>query len=170
MKNPIAIGKLGSPYGVRGWLRVHSYTDPIDNISLYPHWFYQTKTGWQAINIEGCKRHGKHMIAKLGGINSPEAAKLHVNKELFIERDDLPTLEDDDEHYWSDLIGCEVYTLDKQLLGTVTDMMDTGSNGVFIVESSEKGGKRHLIPHISGIILNVDITNKQITADWDPDF
>lgn len=170
MKHPIAIGKLGSPYGVHGWLRVHSYTDPVDNIALYPNWFCKTKTGWQAVELEDCGRHGKHILAKLSGVDSPEAAKLHVNTELYIERDDLPALEHNDEYYWSDLIGCEVYTTNQELLGTVTDMMDTGSNDVFVVENTIKGGKRHLIPYVSNFVLNVDITNKRIIADWDPDF
>lgn len=172
MKHPIAIGKLGSAYGVRGWLRVHSHTDPIDNIANYKVLHRKTKAGWQAVAVEGCKRHGKHMIAKLSGIDSPEEAKKHVNTELYIERDDLPTLDDSEEHYWSDLIGCQVTTSDGFELGTVSDMLDTGSNDVFIIEGFDREGasKRHLVPHTEGIILSVDTAAKQIVADWDPEF
>lgn len=169
MKHPIAIGKLGSPYGVRGWLRVHSYTEPTDNITEYRNWQRNTKTGWQSIDVDQCQRHGKHILAKINGIDSPEDAKKLVNSELFIDRNDLPELDEDDGYYWSDLMGCSVTTTEGVELGYINDIFDTGSNDVFVVQKC-KSSKRHLIPHVSGIIIDIDITNKCIKADWDPEF
>ncbi len=169
MKHPIAIGKLGSAYGVRGWLRVHSYTDPVDNIIDYTHWHTKIRGQWHTLPLEGCKRHGKHILVKFSDCDSPEQAKLRVNQEVWIERE-LLTPTEEDEYYWSDLIGCEIKTTDGTSLGIVDHMIETGSNDVFVIEATKKGDKRHLIPHTKGVITSVDIANKQITADWDPDY
>lgn len=166
MKQPISIGKFASPYGVHGWIKIQSYTEPNDNILEYDNWGINTRKGWQTLAIEDRKRHGKHILAKIEGIDSPEAAKTLTNQTIYIERDQLPNT-DNDEFYWSDLIGCEVETRDGQQLGTVTNMMDGGSCDIFVIED---GDKRHLIPHIGDYIVNVDITSQRIVADWDPEF
>ncbi|MDF1796411.1 MAG: ribosome maturation factor RimM [Coxiellaceae bacterium] len=169
MKHPIAIGKLGSAYGVHGWLRVHSYTDPIDNIIEYQNWQTKIRDQWQTLPVEGCKRHGKHILVKFSDCDSPEQAKLRVNQKVWIERDELAATEAD-EYYWSDLIGCEIKTTDGTPLGIVDHMLETGSNDVFVIEASENGGKRRLIPHIEAVITSIDIDNKLIIANWDPDY
>ncbi len=163
MNHPVAIGKLGSAFGVHGWLRVHSFTDPIDNIINYHDWHTKVRDQWQPLAVEACKRHGKHILVKLKGIDSPEAAKKHVNQEVWVERDQFADTEAD-EYYWTDLIGCNVQSPDGKLIGCVKEMIETGSNDVFVILDDNK--KRHLIPHLDGVILSVDINNKLIVADW----
>jgi len=165
MKDKIILGKLGAAYGVRGWLKVISYTQPIDNILNYPNWYLRHNDQWQTVNIENSKPHGNGIIVKIKGITDREHAQSYTNDEIAVDADTLPTLIAD-EHYWKDLIGMAVVNTEGVALGTVNDLLETGSNDVLIV----KGDREHLIPYTKHVIQSIDTKNKTITVDWDPDF
>src|SRR5690242_12648371 len=100
----VVIGKIGATYGIKGWLKILSFTDPMTNISVYPTWYLENKDTWVSIKVEDCRKHAKGMIAKLEGQENPEQARLLTGKKIAVKRSDLPTLEND-EYYWRDLIG-----------------------------------------------------------------
>lgn len=160
----IIIGKIGAPYGVRGWVKLQSFTDPLENILHYQPWFFAEKDGWKKVETESRQVHGQSLMAKFVGIDSPEAARLLTGKTIAISRTQLPTLKKD-EYYWSDLQGLTVLDKEGKQLGTVTSLMETGANDVLIV----KGEKEFAVPYLPGkSILSVDLEKREIHIDWEP--
>ncbi|MGK6327019.1 ribosome maturation factor RimM [Erwinia sp. DT-104] len=171
--NPLTLGKMGSAYGIRGWLKVFSSTEDAESIFVYQPWFIQRAGQWQLIELEGWKRHNQDMIIKVKGIDDRDAATLLTNCEIVVDAEQLPPLESGD-YYWKDLMGCQVVTTQGYELGKVIDMMETGSNDVLVVKANLKdafGAKERLIPFLDGqVIKNVDLTTGTIEVDWDPGF
>ncbi len=164
-QNKVVIGCLGSVFGVRGQLKVHSYTDPITNILNYPVWQIQHQGQWQALPIEKVGLQGSLIIVKIKGVDDRDIAKMYTNDLIAIERSELPPTADN-EYYWDDLIDMTVVTTTGVTLGSVIEMRDTGANDILII----KGERRHLVPFIDSVICSVDRDNKQITVDWDHEF
>ncbi|MDR0807177.1 MAG: ribosome maturation factor RimM [Enterobacteriaceae bacterium] len=171
--NPVVLGKLGSTYGIRGWLRVFSSTEQSESIFDYQPWYIQRAGEWQVIELESWKRHNQDLIIKLKGVDDREVANGLTNCEIAVDSAQLPALEEGD-YYWKDLLGCQVVTTSGYELGKVTDMMETGSNDVLVVRANLKdafGAKERLIPFLDGqVIKNVDLTAQLIEVDWDPGF
>lgn len=171
--DPIVVGKLGSAYGIRGWLRVFSSTEHAENIFEYQPWFINRAGQWQHIEIEAWKNHSQDAVVKLIGIDDRDAANLLTNCEILVCSTQLPVLEGTD-YYWKDLIGCQVVTLAGYDLGIVDDMMETGSNDVLVIKANLKDGfgiKERLVPYLDGqVIKKVDLSTKVIEVDWDPGF
>jgi 16S rRNA processing protein RimM len=164
-QNKVVIGCLGSVFGVRGQLKVNSYTTPFTNILEYPNWQIQHKGQWQPLAIENLKRQGNMIVLKIDGIDDRDIAKTFTNDLIAIERDELPDAEEN-EYYWSDLVGLKVITTNDFELGTIIEMRETGANDVMII----KGENRHLVPFIDDILQSIDLENKVIIVDWDHEF
>ncbi|HEY5715785.1 MAG TPA: ribosome maturation factor RimM [Psychromonas sp.] len=169
---PIVIGKFGAVYGIKGWLKIHSYTDDPESIFEYKPLLMKSKGQFQHVDIADWKRHSNGFVAKIVGFDVREDAQALVGLELFVDPSKLPELEDD--FYWRDLVGCQVKTDNGYDLGVVTDLMETGSNDVLVVKANSNdafGQKERLIPFIEKqVISNVDITGKLIQVNWEPDF
>ena len=169
---PIVMGKFGAVHGIKGWLKVHSYTDYSESIFEYQPLLMKLKGQLQEVNITEWKRHSNGFVAKIAGFDVREDAQALVGLELFVDTEKLPELEED--FYWRDLIGCQVKTDKGYDFGVVTDMMETGSKDVLVVKANSNdafGQKERLIPFIEEqVISNVDITGKLITVNWEPDF
>jgi len=169
----VLIGKIGSVFGVKGWLKVASYTSLNKDILSYKPWYFRQNNGWQKTEIASGKMHGKNVIVQLDGINDRDQAMLLTGTEIAVLRSQLPELAEN-EYYWSDLEGLSVESIDGQLLGKVSYLMETGANDVLVVETlkdEHKGDKEILIPYISGqVIKSVDLKSRKIVVDWDPDF
>lgn len=172
-ENLIIVGKLGSSYGIRGWLRVFSFTEEPDSLFDYKPWYIQRSGKWQEVEVESFKPHNQDTIVKLKGIDDRDDANLLTNFEIYVNAQDLPSL-DEGDFYWKDLIGCKVVTINGYDLGQVSDLMETGSNDVLVVKANLKdafGAKERLIPFVEEqFIKQVDLSTKQITVDWDPAF
>ena len=165
MNDKIILGRFGAVYGVRGWLRVVSFTQPIENILNYPKWQVQHLDSWETIIVEDGKIHGKGIIVKIKEISDREQAQAYTSDDIAIDSEALPEL-NKDEHYWKDLIGMSVITKDGITLGTVKNLLETGANDVLII----KGKRERMIPYTKHTIQSIDIEKKIITVDWDPDF
>ena len=172
-KQPIVLGKMGSTYGIRGWLRVFSSTENAESIFDYQPWFIQRAGQWQLVELEDWKRHSQDLIIKVKGVDDRDAANLLTNCEIQVDSEQLPPLVGDD-YYWKDLMGCQVVTTSGYELGKVIDMMETGSNDVMVVRANLKdafGMKERLVPFLHGqVIKKVDLAAKIIEAEWDPGF
>ena len=162
----LVVGKIASPFGVRGWTKVLSYTEPADGLLDYKQWIVSQRDRETSYNVVEGKKHGKFLIVKFEGIDDrDEIAKL-TNAQVVMERRDLPDT-DDDSYYWVDLIGLAVETTDGTRLGVVERMMETGANDVVVVN----GERERLIPWIrDSVIKSVDLKERKITVDWDADF
>ena len=167
------VGKLGSTYGIRGWLRVYSSTEYAESIFDYQPWFLKIKGQWQPTELESWKHHNHELIAKLKNVNDRETAQSLANIEIGVDLSVFPQLEEGD-YYWHDLIGCNVVNLEGYVMGTVTEMMETGSNDVLVVRANSKdafGKQERLIPFLyEQVVKRVDLTTKVIEVDWDAGF
>ncbi|HBV74985.1 MULTISPECIES: ribosome maturation factor RimM [Vibrio] len=169
----IVVGKLGSSYGIRGWLKVFSYTDNGENIFDYAPWFIKQKGELVKVNVDSWKRHNNGYVCKLEGIDVREEAQLYANVEILIDPVSLPELSEE-EFYWRELFGMQVFNTKGYHLGEVTDLMETGSNDVLVVKANLKdafGQKERLIPFLEEqVIKKVDREAQRIEVDWDPGF
>lgn len=161
----IVLGKVSAPFGVRGWSKISSHTEPPEGILDYKEWSVVKNGSTRTLTVLQSKPHGKFIVVQFEGINDRDAAALLTHSEIVVSRDDLP--DSDDGYYWADLIGLEVTTKDSIALGVVDSMMETGSNDVLVV----KGDRERLVPWIEGdVIIDVDLNKRLITVDWDPAF
>ena len=171
--NRIVMGKLGSTYGIRGWLKVFSYTDNAESIFDYSPWYLNQKGKWVEYKVESWKRHGQGYVCKLAGLDVREDAQLMTNFEIAIDPASLPELSED-EFYWCELFGMQVFTTNGYDLGEVTDLLETGSNDVLVIKANLKdafGQKERLVPYLEEqVIKKVDREARRIEVDWDPGF
>jgi 16S rRNA processing protein RimM len=160
----IKVGKIGSTYGVHGWIKVLSYTEYGASILDYKPWYLsKNEENWQPHVIEDGRMHNNRVIVKFQDINSPEEAALLTGNFVGIPRSLLPVLEKN-EFYWSDLEGLTVINKNGDVLGTVIYLMATGSNDVLVI----KGEKEHAIPYLPGdVILEINLEKKEIHVDWE---
>lgn len=167
MNDTVAVGRFGSPFGVRGWIKVISFTDPIEQILTYSPWYIYKDNSWLVLDKVKGKAHGNHLVVHLNGSHDRDIAKTYTNLEIVIERQQLPALPPE-EYYWVDLIGLAVVNLQGILFGKVDHLFGTGSNDVLVVEDANQ--KERYIPYTHQVIIDVDLPNKKIVVDWDPDF
>jgi len=160
----VSLGHVSGVHGVKGWVKIHSMTEPREAIFDYQPWLLGPAR--EAVQVREGRRHGKHLIALLEKVNDRDLAESLVNREISVYRDQFPEL-DDSEFYWADLIGLKVKLLDGSGLGTIRDMLATGANDVMVVQ----GEKELLIPFVLGpYVKSVDLDQGVVTVDWDPDF
>ena len=162
----LVMGRLAAPYGVKGWLRVTSYTELPGNLLDYSPWYLRRQDKWQATPIVSARAHGKGLVVQLKGCDDRDAAAMLTGTEIGVYRSQLPAAAAD-EFYWSDLIGMQVIAQDDRVLGRLDHLFETGANDVMVV----KGEQEYLVPYIEGqVVQSVDLETRVIRVDWDTDF
>lgn len=162
----VVIGRFGRPHGLKGFVSVHSFTYPRENILGYQNWYAFINNQWQALTLLQIEARSKTLIVQVQGFSDRDTAAELTNVDIAIRNEDLPVL-GPDEYYWHDLIGMTVINQKGQLFGKVLEVIATGSNDVLVIE----GEKRYLIPYLPGqFILEINKDLGQITVDWDMDF
>lgn len=161
----VTVGRFGAAHGVHGWLKVISFTVPAENILHYSPWFILTKKQWQTVQILDSKLQNGQVLVKIMGCDSREEVRKYTNIEIFTPRSELPSLAKD-EFYWADLEGLAIRTSNNVELGTVDHLFASGANDILVV----KGDRQRLIPYIKDVIKKVDLVERVIIVDWDPDF
>ncbi len=161
----VLVGELTGLYGVRGWVRVYSYTEPRENILNYRHWVLERDgESWPAELAEG-RRQGKGVVARLRGVQDRDAAARWLGARIHVARSELPALAEG-EYYWSDLEGLEVLGPGERPLGRVHHLFETGANDVMVVRGR---GREILIPYLPGrVVRQVDLESGRILVDWEP--
>lgn len=153
-------------FGVKGWIKVYSFTDIREDIIRYSPWLLCKADASQSVEVLDGVLQGKALIASLKGVNGRTEAEALVGWEIFIRQEQLPEPVEG-EYYWSDLIGLNVETSLGVKLGVIEDMMETGANDVVIV----KGERDRAIPFLQGqTILSIDLAVGNMIVDWDPEF
>ena len=160
----IALGYISAVHGIKGWVKVHSWTRPMEAILDYQPWLLGEEK--KTVNIVDGRKQGKGLAALLPGMEDREQAMSLVGQQISVNRDQMPATRKD-EYYWSDLEGLEVHTLNGEILGRVERLMETGANDVLVI----RGQREHLVPFIQGqYVTNVDLAGGRMDVDWDPDF
>ena len=175
MSNLVDIGRLTSAYGVQGWIKVHSETDPSDNIFTYQPWHLKTRHGVKPAKLIDWRPHGKGYVVNIEGIDTRDEAEALCPVTIAVEKSVFPELTEGD-FYWHQLQGCRVvstYNQDRQDLGEVKRIMPTGANDVLVVVGDDASIDRRerLIPYVpQQFITRVDVEQSTIEVDWDPCF
>jgi 16S rRNA processing protein RimM len=172
MSDWVVVGKLMSPFGVKGWLKLYSHTQPVENIATYePLWMKQGDR-WQPISLEHVQRHGKGLVVKIKGCETRDQTPAYIGCDLAIKREQLPALEQGD-YYWTQLEGLKVVTTAGEFLGVVDHLLETGSNDVLVVHPATGSidQQERLIPYLwEDVVTAVDLERGEMTVDWDKDF
>ena len=162
---PVILGRISGLFGVRGWVKVYSYTDPREAVLNYDRWLLSGKDGWREATVAEGKRHGKTVIVRIEGYDDRDEAAGLIGTEIGVPRDTLPETQDD-QYYWSDLEGLQVVNREGSVLGKVDYLLETGANDVMVV----KGEQERLIPFvIDKVVLGVDLAKGEISVDWEWD-
>ena len=159
------MGRVVAPYGIKGWIKVQTFTQQQRGLLDYPVWQVGQEGNWQARSVEAAKVHGATVVAKLEGIADREQAAALRRMQIAISRDDFPAAAAG-EFYWADLIGLKVVNVAGVTLGNVARVFETGANDVLVVE----GERERLLPFIEPVVRKVDVAGGMIIVDWDADY
>lgn len=162
----VLMGRIAGLYGVRGWLKVFSYTEPRSSIIDYNPLYLDIGGEWRPLNVEDGRVHGRGVIIKLAGYDDRDTAALLIGCDIAVCRDQLPEPESG-EYYWADLEGLGVITVDGTELGTVDHLFKTGANDVMVV----RGERERLIPFLRNeVIVDIDLEQGVMRVAWEPEF
>lgn len=162
----ITIGKFASTHGLKGHIKVISFSSPESNIALYENLYILKDNKFELLDIESFKMLVQNKaLLKLTKYDSIESVSHLVNQDIYITRDSLPDL-DDDSYYWSDLVGMRVKNIKGDDVGVIDHLFETGSNDVIVVKN--KAGKDILIPYLKNdVVIKVILSENYMVVDWD---
>lgn len=160
----VTLGYISAVHGVKGWVKVHSWTRPMEAIFEYQPWLLGEECS-RFNHVDG-RKQGKGLLALLPGVEDREQAASLVGQQIFVGRDQLPATAAD-EYYWTDLEGLEVQTLTGEVLGRVERVLETGANDVLLI----RGEREHLVPFVQGqYVTRIDLDGGLMVVDWDAEF
>jgi len=167
----IVLGKIVSVHGVRGEVKIYSFTDPIDNLLDYRHWTLRRGDEVRQVELVKGRPHGKVLVVKLKGLDDRDEARLLAEFEVRVPRSQLPELSEG-EYYWYQLEGLKVINQEGQLLGQVDHLLETGSNDVMVVKpcAGSLDDRERLLPYTEQCVLGIDLAAGEMQVDWDADF
>ena len=159
----VTLGRVSGVFGVNGWIKVHSSTDPRDSIVGFETWILRSSDGERTVEVESGRRHGRTVVAKLKAVDDRDQASALVGADIAVEREALAPCEPG-EYYWTDLEGLEVVTVQGETLGRLDYLFETGGHDVMAVE----GARQRLIPFVQGqVVREVSLDRGVIVVDWD---
>ena len=162
----IVMGRILAPFGVKGWVKVETFSESPENLARHRSWWIGSEGDWRECRVAETERHGDRLVARLEGCENPEAAAAYRGREIAVPREALPPA-GADEFYQADLVGLEVWNLIDERLGTVTGLFNNGSHEVMRVAGEE--GER-LLPFIPQVVREVDMQAGRIRVDWGKDW
>ena len=159
----VVLGRIAGLFGVKGWVKVFSYTEPREGLLKYRDCLIRHGDAWRPADVAEGRRHGKGLIVRLQGVEDRDHAGELVGSDIAVRREQLPEPEPG-SFYWADLEGLEVERVDGSNVGRVDYLLETGANDVLVV----KGATEVLIPFVPGsVIKNVDLEEGRIVVDWE---
>ena len=164
----IVLGRISGLYGVRGWVRIFSYTEPREALLDYEEWLVGGPGAWTPVAVAEARTHGRTLVARLAGTEDRDAAAAWVGADVAVPRERLPAT-DEGEYYWADLEGLEVRHRNGRVLGRVSRMLATGAHDVMAIRP-EGRDREILVPFVPGeFVLAVDLDRGVIDVDWEWD-
>jgi 16S rRNA processing protein RimM len=160
----VELGRLGAPFGVKGWVHVESWTDPPERLLELREWALRLPSG-ERVNrrvAEG-RRHGEGLTARLDGVESRDQAAALTGAVVEVDRAALPPA-GEREYYRADLIGCEVRNLEGTSLGVVSHFVETPRGAVMVTK--EPGGREHWVLAVPKHLRRVDTAARTVLVDW----
>jgi 16S rRNA processing protein RimM len=165
LDNLVIMGRVAIPYGVKGWMKIQTFTENADTLADYAEWYVKRGNEWQLYQVANAKLHTNSLVAELVGISDRDQALALKGCEIAVPADSLPEPAEN-EYYWTDLIGLSVVNLRGEAFGEVVQLLEAGAHDVMVVQ----GVREHLIPFVGKVVQQVDLATKLITVDWELDY
>lgn len=162
----VPVGRIAGAYGVRGWVKVFSETDPPENLLQYAPWYLQDRDGgWQARVVREGRVHAQALVARLEGCADRDAAAALGGTTVAVPRSAFGAL-GEDEYYWADLVGLEAVSEAGAPLGRVKALFSNGAHDVMELE----GERARLVPWIPTVVKRVDLEAGRLELAWEADW
>lgn len=160
MEQFLRVGVISSTHGIKGEVKVFPTTDDVKRFKKLKNVILDTGREHLSLEVEGVKFFKQFVILKFKGIDNINDIEKYKGKDLLVDRANAVKLRKD-EYFVVDLIGLEVFTEDGEKFGTMKDVLETGANDVYIIDSLNHG--EVLIPAIKQCVLDIDIeANKMV--------
>lgn len=160
----VLLGYVSGVFGIKGWVKVHSWTNPREAILDYQPWLLGEQL--TPVRVLDGRAQGKTVVASIENVDQPEQAQVLRGQEIRVPRGQLPEPQQG-SWYWADLIGLEVVTISGERLGQLTEMMETGAHDVMVVQ----GDRQRLIPFVpESFVQSVDLEQGKVIVDWQSDY
>jgi 16S rRNA processing protein RimM len=164
----VLVGRIAGAWGIRGWVRIHSYTEPVAGILRYSPWWLVLEGSRRLAVVQEQREQNGGVLVRLEACTDRNEAEGLVGAAIEVPESCLAPLPDG-EYYWRQLVGMRVDNLQGEPLGTVRELFATGANDVLVVESVE--GIQRLIPWVAGrVVRAVDPAGRRIEVDWQLDW
>lgn len=172
--NSLTVGKITGCYGIKGWVKIHSFTDPQENLFRFGNWRLRRRGSLESVEFDAWKRHGKGVVAHIAGVDDRTLAESFKGLQIVVDGNSLPTLEEGD-FYWHQLQGLQVWcrepetSNDRVLLGEVDYLIETGANDVLVVKATADSidEREHLIPYLpDDTVVRVSLEEGVMEVDW----
>lgn len=173
----VEVGRIADAWGVKGWFKVLAHNTDPQTLLASRRWYLQpsekgarTFSGTALLPIRQARMHSDAVVAWAQGIDDRNGAELLRGARIFVPRAEFPQAKDD-EYYWVDLIGLEVVNREGVALGQVRDLMSTGPQTVLVLAYAHDGKPlERMIPFVSAFVDKVELPERRITVDWQPDY
>ncbi len=162
----IEIGEVGAPFGVRGWVKVRSFTEPPE--ALLEHGGLRLSVGgaWRAMQIEQRGRSGGQLTVKFAGVQDRTGAATLRGARIAVTREELPA-RGDRQYYRADLLGCQVVNLAGTVLGTVRHFLETPAHPIMVVSDGAQPAREYWVPAVPRHLRRVELAAGRVVVDWD---
>lgn len=177
-EDAVEVGRIADAWGVKGWFKVISHNAAPDALFAAKQWYIlpsergaRTFSGTASLSIRQVRPHSDTIVAWAQGIDDRNAAEALRGARIFVPRADFPAPAED-EYYWVDLIGLSVFNREGVALGQVRELMSTGPQTVLVLEADNPEGKpiERMIPFVSAFVDKVELAQRRILVDWQPDY
>ena len=172
IKGKVKLGRINAAYGLKGWVKVYSDTDPMEQILTYSPWWLRRGEQEIQVEVEKGRTHGRSLVVLLPGIEDRNQAEGMIGHEVWIDSASLPQLESG-EYYWHQLEGLTVVNQSDLVLGKVDSLMETGANDVMVVSPGPESfdDAERLIPFVKDVVVKeVNIEAAIIVVAWESDY
>ena len=161
-KELVLIGKVAATHGIRGQLRIVSFSGEAESILSQRRLVFKGPNDEsETFEVANSSVHGKRVLISLKSLEDINKVEYLVGREIYVERGQLSELPEG-EYYWCDLIGLKVYTVHGEYLGILSEIMAAGSNDIYVIRNGEK---EFLIPAVEEIVTNIDLRESVIIVD-----
>jgi 16S rRNA processing protein RimM len=173
----IEVGRITDAWGIKGWFKVLPHSAEPEALFSSKRWYLQpaekgpkTFSGTVKLAIMEAKDHSGTVVACARDVADRDAAEALRGARIFVPRSSFPSTESD-EFYWVDLMGLQVVNRDGIVLGQVRELLSTGPQTVLVI-AYEQDGKPHerMIPFVAAYVDDVDLAERRILVDWQPDY
>ncbi|MFA9486558.1 ribosome maturation factor RimM [Moraxella haemolytica] len=167
----IKIATLKKPYGIKGWLWVFSETANHADVFGMSPWWMKTATGFKPLTVKEWRVQGSGLVASFVEIADRNVAEMMNGTTIWVHKDNLPAL-DENEYYWSDLVGLTVINESGENLGVIKEMFETGAHEIISVTATKDSvdGEDRLIPWHKEVVLSVNLDTKTMLVAWGVDY